>query len=342
MAVTTKQIAELAGVSRGTVDRALHNRGRVNPEVAAKIKEIADELGYRPHTAAQSLALSNREFKFGVYAQSADTPTMKIVLAGIERIREELKPFGVKIQMITHPSFDNGAIMDGIEDLMADGCQALAITPTMDKQVIDKVNQLENSGIPVVFFNRDAQESNRLCYVGMNNYKGGQVAGFLMGNILGSKGKVLPITGHLTNYAHYDRGRGFINVLQQEFPDIEILDMQGCFDSDIFAYQIAKFALEKNPDINGIFVASNGTEGVVRALRESGMQHRVKVVAFDLNEPNKQALLHDDIAIVLDQQPELQGYRAVEILYEYMAKNQIPTDRNEYCALNVYTKYNIG
>ena len=45
MAVTAQQIAELAGVSRGTVDRALHNRGRVNPEVAAKIHKIAAELG---------------------------------------------------------------------------------------------------------------------------------------------------------------------------------------------------------------------------------------------------------------------------------------------------------
>ena len=47
MAVTLQQIAEFAGVSRGTVDRALHNRGRVNPEVAARIRKIADELGYR-------------------------------------------------------------------------------------------------------------------------------------------------------------------------------------------------------------------------------------------------------------------------------------------------------
>ena len=45
MAVTAQQIADLAGVSRGTVDRALHNRGRVNPEVKEKIQKIARELG---------------------------------------------------------------------------------------------------------------------------------------------------------------------------------------------------------------------------------------------------------------------------------------------------------
>ena len=51
MAVTLKQIAELAGVSRGTVDRALYNRGRVKPEVADRIRKIADDLGYRRKSA---------------------------------------------------------------------------------------------------------------------------------------------------------------------------------------------------------------------------------------------------------------------------------------------------
>ena len=65
MAVTAQQIAELAGVSRGTVDRALHNRGRVNPEVAAKIHKIAAELGYKPNLIGQALVKSRREFQAG-------------------------------------------------------------------------------------------------------------------------------------------------------------------------------------------------------------------------------------------------------------------------------------
>lgn len=48
MRVTIQQIADKAGVSRGTVDRALNNRGRIAPEVAEKIRNIAEELGYTP------------------------------------------------------------------------------------------------------------------------------------------------------------------------------------------------------------------------------------------------------------------------------------------------------
>ena len=45
---TIKEIAALAGVSRGTVDRVLNDRGAVNPETAEKIRKIAKELDYKP------------------------------------------------------------------------------------------------------------------------------------------------------------------------------------------------------------------------------------------------------------------------------------------------------
>ena len=78
MAVTAQKIAELAGVSRGTVDRALHNRGRVNPEVAARIRKIADELGYKPNIVGQALVRSKRGARIGVILQSIETPTMQL------------------------------------------------------------------------------------------------------------------------------------------------------------------------------------------------------------------------------------------------------------------------
>ena len=77
MAVTAQQIADLAGVSRGTVDRALHNRGRVNPEVKEKIQKIALELGYKPNLIGQALVRSKQDFKLGVILQSTETPTVQ-------------------------------------------------------------------------------------------------------------------------------------------------------------------------------------------------------------------------------------------------------------------------
>ena len=59
MAVTQEQIAKLAGVSRGTVDRVLNHRGHVNPEVAERIQQISREMGYQPNRAGIQLVRIN-------------------------------------------------------------------------------------------------------------------------------------------------------------------------------------------------------------------------------------------------------------------------------------------
>ncbi len=70
MAVTIKQIAELAGVSRGTVDRALNHRAGVKKEVAERILQIAKELNYRPNAVAKALANTNKPCLIGVLMNS--------------------------------------------------------------------------------------------------------------------------------------------------------------------------------------------------------------------------------------------------------------------------------
>lgn len=57
---TIKDIADLAGVSRGTVDRVLNNRGAVHPKTAEKIMEIVRALDYRPNKAGLALAAQKK------------------------------------------------------------------------------------------------------------------------------------------------------------------------------------------------------------------------------------------------------------------------------------------
>ena len=341
MAVTSKQIAELAGVSRGTVDRALHNRGRVNPQVAERIRQIASDLGYAPHPAGQALVLSNKQFKFGVYIQSLDTPTMQIVLDGVNQAAEELKAFGVTTQIITHPTLDKKAALSAIDTLVDGGCQALALTPTTDEEIVARINQLTADGIPVVVFNGDVPTSDRLCYVGLDNARGGRMAGAMMGYMLPEGGKVLPLTAHLANYAHYTRAKSFIDVISTDFPNIELLPLQGCFDNDAFSYEITKVTLQEHPDLKGVYAASNGVHGAVRAIREAGLIETIRIISFDLNSPNRNDLENGYITMILDQHPDLEGYRPLHILYDYVAKGQPPSDRNEFTPLSVVTKYNL-
>ena len=92
MAVTLAEIAALAGVSRGTVDRALNDRGRVDPKVAARVRRIAAERGYRPNRAGRMLARAKNPIRIGVIVQSVETMFMHTVFEEIERASAHLPP----------------------------------------------------------------------------------------------------------------------------------------------------------------------------------------------------------------------------------------------------------
>ena len=105
MAVTIQQIAERAGVSRGTVDRALNHRGRINPEVAEKICRLADEMGYVQKERKRSRTAKDERLKIGVVTQLARSSFMQEVNRGIEKAAQELKEKGALQTRLTIEDF---------------------------------------------------------------------------------------------------------------------------------------------------------------------------------------------------------------------------------------------
>ena len=341
MAVTAQQIAELAGVSRGTVDRALHNRGRVNPEVAAKIHKIAAELGYKPNLIGQALVKSRREFKLGAILQSTETPTMQIVRAGVQHAAEELAASGVELIVRENRGLDTEMVLEHIEELVSQGVQGLAIAPNNSPEIRQCIDELYEQGIPVITLNSDAPGSRRLAFIGMDNYRAGQTAAGLLRLMLPEGGKVLPLAGHLNNTAHNNRLNGFMDTINGETGnEIELLAFQPCFDRDDYAHEITQHALRANPDLTGIYVASNGQVGACAAVEEEGRKGKVKIVAFDLNPMNMELLQSDSLSFVLDQKAFEQGYRPPFLLFDYLQNKKAPEKELLYTDIAIKTKFN--
>ena len=195
MAVTIQQIAEKANVSRGTVDRALNNRGRINPEVAERILRIAEEMGYVPRGKKKTLD-KKANIKIGVVTQLAKASFMLEINRGIRQAGEELKNWGVEIVLREVVSVDENEQVRAIEELAAEGIQGLALMPVDCDRIREKINWLtEEKKIPVVTFNSDIVGTRRSCFVGMDNRRSGQTAAGLMGLMTRGSGKVLIITG---------------------------------------------------------------------------------------------------------------------------------------------------
>lgn len=343
MAVTSKQIAELAGVSRGTVDRALHNRGRVSPEVAERIRKLAKELEYQPNAIGRALVKTSQDFKIGVVLQSIETPTMQIVSQGVQQAADELKTSGVELCVHKIHRLDTAAVLECIDRFLTEGVRGFAIAPNNAPEIRERINELHEDGIPVITLNSDAPGSARLCFIGMDNYRAGQTAAGLMRMLLPAGGKVFPLTGHLNNAAHNNRLTGFTDTLAAEHAqDIQLLPFQPCFDRDDFAYEITQHVLVANPDLAGVYVSANGQLGVCDAIRDAGLTGEVRVIAFDLTPPNDDLLREGKISILLDQDAFEQGYRPPLLLHEYLLHQRTPERELMYTDIRICTKYNTG
>ena len=124
---TIKEIAALAGVSRGTVDRVLNDRSAVNPETAEKIRKIAKELDYKPNRAGLVLAAQKKRLKLGCsFCFPPGILFFQDVLAGINEKAEELA--GYNCTVITKQiSFGVEAQLQAVKELLAEEVNGIAI-----------------------------------------------------------------------------------------------------------------------------------------------------------------------------------------------------------------------
>lgn len=97
MTVTVKTLAQAAGVSRGTVDRVLHNRGSVKKELELKIRTLAKELGYVPNRGGRAVASIKDRYKIGIMLPSIGNAFFEGVIEGIDKAIEEYKELGVEV-----------------------------------------------------------------------------------------------------------------------------------------------------------------------------------------------------------------------------------------------------
>lgn len=341
MAVTIQQIAERANVSRGTVDRALNHRGRIDPQVAERILKLASEMGYMPRERKRK-ANQKKTIKIGVVTQLAKASFMLEINRGIRQAAEELKDWGVEILLKERLNVDEEEQARAIEELAEEGIQGLALMPVDCDCVREKINWLiEIKKIPVVTFNSDIVGTKRSCFVGMDNRRSGQTAAGLMGLMTGGIGKILIITGYFSNMVNNARVDGFIDETKKSFPGLEIAGVQGSFDETGEVERIIENAMKDISGINGIFVVSGGQAGVKAAFEKLAVEKRPYVIIYDQTPKNEKAIKEDTVDFLIDQNGFFQGYRPLYILTNMLLKNVMPEAENLFTEINIKTKYNL-
>lgn len=337
---TIKEIAELAGVSRGTVDRVLNKRGAVNPKTEAKILEIAKALDYKPNRAGIVLAAQKKKFKFGIVMFGIGNPFFDDVIAGFKEKEEELSGYNCTVLIRRISAFGVESQLEAIDSLVKEEINGLAISPQNDPSIAEKINELYDMGIPTVTFNTDISGSKRIAYVGSNYYQCGQTAAGLIHLMTSGEVYIGIVSGYPNLLCHTERIAGFKSRLDQ-YTNLHIVDFFENSDDDFISYDKTLKMLENHPEINAVFFAAGGTYGGCKAILASNRQEHIKIVTFDKIKTTVEMMKEDVISATICQQPRIQGLLPLEILFDYLTTGESPKKEYNYTTVEIRIKENI-
>ena len=338
--VTLKMIAEKAGVSIGTVDRALMGRTGIHPETKERVLGVARELGYKPNRFASALG-RKRTVRIGVVYSREPVGFYRDVDNGVDIAAAELAQYGVVVEKLYHASqspTEQAEVLANIDPTLFDG---LAVNSAGYESALE-INRLMREKLPVITFNTDAAESSRLFFVGNNSLQSGRMGAELLGRYLGSHGDVTVMGNFMKATPFSERFGGFCDIIHSEYPRIRLFPCAECRSDAESAAQNLREVIGQKPEIRGAFCTGHSsTMGAVRALKELNRRDIV-LVGFDTGGGSLRALQEGWCDALLFQDPFQQAYQAAHLLSRHILEGWLPEQPLLHIETSIVIKHNAA
>ncbi|MDZ4848373.1 MAG: sugar-binding protein [Pirellulaceae bacterium] len=275
------------------------------------------------------------------------------------------KDFGVSVE-VRMPSQATAVEQKRIiEDLLTSGIQAIAISPIDADNQIDWLNEIAKK-VPLITHDSDAPGSNRLLYIGMDNYAAGRACGELIKKALPDGGEVMLYIGRLEQDNSKYRRQGVIDVLMNRDRDIKYyLSQTNAWDPADGEVKGDKYTVlgtitdQGKPDVAqtkaedsinsypglkamvGLF--EYNTPACYQAIEKAGKRGQIKLIGFDENDVTLQAIKDGHCQGTIVQNPYLYGYESVKTLKNILQKVEgaIPESKYIDIAPRAVTRENV-
>jgi LacI family transcriptional regulator len=331
-----RDIAERARVSIGTVDRVLHNRGRVSLRTRALVDKIVHELDYRPNIYARNLSL-NRVYRFGVLMPrlTQDSGYWSIPARGIHRAQEELEPSRVRVRLFCYDRYVDQSFARAYKTLRAWDPDGMLIAP-----VLPAAAQGSLTGTlprcPYVLFDSQIPGSAPLCTITQDGRRAGLLAAHLMQRMIHERGTILVVRVIPQDFHIGERVGGFLEGLAGNRRwTLRVSDVDSRRGARSFADALRSF----RPNLRGVYVSNAWTHALApRAPRSSG--HHPCIIGYDLVARNRTMLTRGMIDVLISQRPARQGYEGILVLYRSIVlRETVP--RSIRMPLDILTSDNV-
>ena len=214
-----------------------------------------------------------------------------------------------------------------IDDLLAKGIHGIAISPVDPVNQTQMLNRAASQAL-VVTQDSDAPQSNRVCYIGTDNVAAGRQAGELVKEALPQGGKIMVFVGVLDAANAQQRYQGLKEALAGS--NVQIIDVRTDNTDRVRAKSNAADTLVNNPDIAGMVgLWSYNGPAILSAVKEANKVDKVKIIAFDEEDPTLAGIKEGAIYATVVQQPFEFGRQSMELMAKYLNgdKSVVPASK---------------
>lgn len=353
--ITVKEIARLAGVSIGTVDRVLHDRGGVSADTKGRIDEIVASLGYEPNLIARQLSL-NKTYTFRAVLPRADQDSgyWGLCLAGLRRAERDLAPYRTRLRIDEFDRYDRAAYRALVDDLVADPCDGLLIAPVLPEELLPALVRLGEGRfggegraagpVPYAFIDCALPGAAPVAVIGQDAFRGGYLAGRLLSLLAAGSGPLVAVSAHAGNRHIRLRIAGFEAYFREAgapgggraIEIVECPELEAPEDCELY---LGPF-FRGRAGIAGVLVANSSGHFVGDWLAARGAGERCPLLSWDLVPANARALREGKIECVLSQRPAEQAREGLDRLFRAVVRGEAD-DSPAAIPIEIYFKENI-
>ncbi|MDD4108361.1 MAG: LacI family DNA-binding transcriptional regulator [Prolixibacteraceae bacterium] len=342
--VTIQDIARYTNISAGTIDRVIHNRGKVSEEKRQKIEDAIKKLNFNPNLLARTLALSNR-FVIYVLIPAAESSRhyWSIPCEGIDQSIAMYSDYGLSVRYFFYNQFNEDSFIVQTNKILNLSPDGVVLAPKFIQESISFVKKLGEKGIPYVYIDADIPGYQSLAYIGPDIWRSAYIAGKLLNSAVNSSKEFLIVNmvkgfNNASTLLRMENGfkSYFVENGLIESVKIHNLTINSTKREAVFK-ELSKFYSE-NPGIKGVFV-TNSKAFLVSEFHLS-RNIKSKVIGFDLVEENKEHLKNGGIEYILSQSPIQQGARSIQTFFDFFIFKKIPP-KVQYVPLDIIIKENL-
>lgn len=323
MACTLKDVAKRANVSIVTVHKCIYGKPGISEETRKRVLAIVEEMHYTVNPSASSLKRDNLNLAVVCPNMTSQVNSFFVKLAqGAEQAAQELSALGVNVRIL--PCGNTGASQrEVLERLLEEGnLQGLAAV-CLDESLLDGIfDRFTQQGVPVVTFNADAPNSQRLACVAAPTQRMGELAAELLLKLNRSHERIIIVGGDKRLSNLRDNTTGFYSYIQQHAPEVSLLEINNSSRSSLQG-ELEK-VLSSLDDVTGIYCSmTRNAIPVCQTLHRLRLQRRVRLVCTDVFQELYPYLQDGTVDATIWQNPQAQCYNAAMLLYYYLTTGKL-------------------